>query len=143
MLRRPTRSAARRRETWLLLGRHQLASLATTVVDFGTMIVLVQAFLLSPTIGTAVGAPVGGITNFLLCRGWIFEGHSGTVASQALRYALVSAASAGWNTLGEHLATELTHVPYVLARAAVAIVVSFLWNFPMHRYFVFPEARTS
>jgi putative flippase GtrA len=139
MLERPTRSAARRAETWLLLGRHQLASLATTVVDFGTMIVVVQAFRLSPTVGTAVGAPVGGITNFALCRTWIFERPSGTVASQALRYAVVSAASAAWNTIGEHLATELTRVPYVLARAAVAIAVSFLWNFPMHRYFVFPE----
>jgi putative flippase GtrA len=54
-----------------------------------------------------------------------------------VRYALVSAASAGWNSFGEHLVHDLAHVRYVLARALVAFAVGLLWNFPMQRHFVF------
>jgi hypothetical protein len=31
----------------------------------------------------------------------------------------------------------LLGVPYLLARAIVAVAVSFGWNFPLQRYFVF------
>jgi putative flippase GtrA len=36
---------------------------------------------------------------------------------------------------------DVAGMQYVLARAVVSIVVSLLWNFPMHRRFVFREGR--
>src|SRR5689334_22431042 len=85
---------------WRTLGRHQIGATAATAVDFGTMILLVEVFGLPPVAATPIGASLGGITNFLLGRGWIFRRQTGHVAVQAIRYSLVSAASAGWNTLG-------------------------------------------
>jgi putative flippase GtrA len=124
---------------WRTLGRHQVGATAATVVDFGAMIFFVQAMGLAPVPATAIGAALGGITNFLLGRTWIFRQHSGHVAGQAARYAMVSGAGAGWNALGEHLAHDRAHVQYVVARAMVAVAVSLLWNFPMQREFVFRE----
>ena len=83
---------------------------------------------------------VGAVTYFLLGRAWIFRRQSGHWAAQAARYALVSAASAGLNTLGEHLVHDVARLQYLLARGLVALVVSLVWNFPMQRRFVFREA---
>ena len=80
---------------------------------------------------------LGATSNFFLGRTWVFRRRSESASGQAFRYALVSAASAGWNSFGEHLVHDLAHVRYVLARAFVALAVGVLWNFPMHRHFVF------
>lgn len=125
------------------LGRHQVGSIAATVVDFGTMMLLVEAHLLSPVAATACGASLGAAANFALGRTWIFRAHQGHVAAQAARYAVISAASAGLNALGEYLLHGVAQVQYVVARAVVAAGVSLLWNFPMHRRFVFCERRTT
>jgi putative flippase GtrA len=122
---------------WRTLGRHQLGSIAATIVDFLTMVFVVELAGATPVLGTACGATLGGVTNFLLGRRWIFAAVAGPVLPQALRYAFVSAASAAWNTLGEYLLHNRVGAEYVAARAIVAILVSLLWNFPMQRHFVF------
>ena len=120
--------------------RHQVGSLAATAVDFLVMIACVSAFGLAPGAGTAVGAASGGVTNFILGRRWIFRALEGRASSQALRYALVSAASLLLNAVGEHVLVTTTHLQFVVARVIVSLLVSVLWNFPMQRSFVF---RTS
>ena len=140
MPQRAKRSADGRGEgLWSTLGRHQLGSAVATSLDFATMIALVEGLGLSPVAGTAIGASVGAVTSFSLGRAWIFRRHSGHWAAQAVRYALVSAASAGWNTLGEHVLYDLARLQYVVARVVVSVAVGLLWNFPMQRRFVFRE----
>jgi putative flippase GtrA len=121
------------------LGRHQMGALAATAVDFAAMIFAVERMNLAPAVGTAIGAVLGAIVNFVLARAWIFRLHAGHWTGQAARYALVSGASAGWNTLGEYLVHDAALVPYLPARLLVSIAVSLLWNFPVQRRFVFRE----
>jgi len=120
-----------------MVGRHQIGAFIGTCVDFGTMILLVEALGAPPTAAAAVGATLGGVTNFILGRSWIFRSRSGAASWQAARYAMVSGCSAAWNALGEHIVHDLGHVRYLVARAFVAFAVGVLWNFPMHRRFVF------
>lgn len=127
--------------TWRTLGRHQVGAIVATAVDFGAMIATVEWLRLSPVAATALGATLGAISNFALGRAWVFRRHRGNWTDQALRYAFVSGASAGWNTLGEHLLHDLGHLQYVLARTLVALAVSLAWNFPMQRRFVFREGK--
>ncbi len=133
--------ATARRGRWLALtamfGRHQIASLLSTVVDFGTMIAVVELAHLSPDIGTGLGATLGAVTNFQLGRHFTFVAREERAAPQAARYAVVSAASAGLNTLGEHLLHHVLGVQYMAARVVVSIAVSLFWNFPLQRFFVF------
>ena len=128
---------ARPRRLLALLGRHQIGSVVTTVVDFGVMVLAVELLRISAVLGTVLGSAAGGITNFQLGRHWIFDAGQGNVAGQAVRYALVSGASAGLNALGEYVVHVQLGVGYLPARAIVAVVVSLCWNFPMQRYFVF------
>jgi putative flippase GtrA len=121
----------------LMLGRHQVAALVATAVDFATMIALVELAGARAPVATAVGACSGAVTNFALGRTWAFGARDGAIGPQAARYAVVSSASAAWNAFGEWLAHDVANVPYVLARACVALVVSLAWNYPMQRWFVF------
>jgi putative flippase GtrA len=129
---------------WRVVARHQAGALAATVVDFATMIGCVHAGL-APVAGTAIGASAGAVTNFQLGRRWIFaKGTAGKIPVQAARYAAVSVASLGLNTLGEFVLSNLLHVQYVLARVVVAAVVGVGWNFPLHRSWVFaPPSKPS
>ncbi len=125
-----------------VLGRHQLGAIVATAVDFSVMIALVQTLHARPVLGTVAGALAGAITNFLLGRHWIFDHpapQTDKAHHQAVRYACVSAASLGLNALGVRLLAELAGVQYVVARTIVAAGVSLLWNFPMHRRYVFPS----
>jgi putative flippase GtrA len=123
-----------------MLGRHQIASILATAVDFGAMVLAVELLRASPVLGTGLGATCGAVTNFQLGRHFTFVARDEHPAPQAARYAVVSAASAGLNALGEYGLHDLLGVQYVAARAIVAVAVSFLWNFPLQRYFVFKTA---
>lgn len=108
------------------------------------MIALVELTRLSPVLAAAAGALVGALINFALNRHWVFHAERAPLGGQALRYAVVSAASAGWNALGEHLLFKVVGLHYVLARVMVAVAVSLGWNFPMQRGWVFrAEQRSS
>ncbi len=122
--------------------RHQAGAIFVTALDFGTMSLLVQALGTSAVFGTVVGAALGGVTNFVLGRRWIFAAAGAGEASahgQALRYALVSGASLGLNAAGEYILHDRLGLQFQVARAIIAALVSVAWNFPMHRHFVFPH----
>ena len=124
----------------LVFLRHQASASAATVVDFGTMIALVSLAGAPAVVGTVVGASCGAVTNFLLARAWVFAAKGGKVQTQASRYALVSGGSLLWNACGEYILHDVARIQYVIARAIVAVAVSFFWNYPMHRSYVFrPE----
>jgi putative flippase GtrA len=133
----------RRHPDWRTLAKHQAGALASTAVDFGVMIAVVQALGLSPVMGTVAGATAGASVNFTLGRRWIFPtGGPTRVHPQAVRYAVVSLASLLLNALGEFVLHDLLRVQYVAARLVVAVVVSIAWNYPLHRAWVFAPARS-
>src|SRR5580692_271589 len=114
--------AAGKAGLFTLLGRHQIASIITTAIDFLTMTLAVELLRLSPVAGTVAGATVGAVTNFQLGRHWIYEARThDTAASQGVRYAFVSGASCGLNALGEYLFCNVLGLQYLAARAIVAV----------------------
>jgi len=124
-------------------GRHQLGAIVATVIDFGTMSVLVSGFGLFAPLATAIGAALGGLSNFLLGRHWIFSASEERVADQAWRYALVSGVSLGLNAGGEYVLHDRLGIQYLLARVIIALVVSVGWNFPVQRSFVYARRTTN
>lgn len=123
---------------WL---RHHASSLASAVIDFGIMVACVEALHTRPVPATVAGAACGAVTNFLLGRYWTYQRRDSAARGQALRYALVSAASLAWNAAGEHLLADVLHVQYVLSRVITALIVSNAWNYPLQRFFVFGARR--
>jgi putative flippase GtrA len=120
-------------------GRHQAGSIIATCIDFGTMSLLVSGLGMSAALATAIGAFLGGVSNFLLGRHWIFSAKHEHVGGQAGRYAFVSGASLGFNAGGEYVLHDLLGIQYLLARVIIATVVSVFWNFPVQRAFVYRQ----
>jgi putative flippase GtrA len=135
-----TRESVAGRSVFAHLGRHQIASVLSTAVDFGVMVIAVELLGRSPVVGTIAGASCGAISNFQLGRHFTFGALGDHIGPQALRYALVSGASAGLNALGEYGVHDGLGVQYFAARALVAVAVSLLWNFPLQRHFVFRQS---
>lgn len=119
---------------WL---RHRAGALAATAVDFGIMIGLVELLHQGAVVATGAGALCGAVTNFVLGRSWIFRRTDAAARGQAVRYAIVSGASLGLNALGEYALVVRLGVAYLPARVLVATVVGNLWNYPLHKFFVF------
>jgi putative flippase GtrA len=107
------------------------------------MVAVVEAFHVSAAIATFIGASLGAITNFTVSRVWAFRTRHLPLMGQAVRYAMVSFGSVMINSLGEWLVNGRMHVEYIVARLLVSVAVSLLWNFPMHRGFVFRDRSST
>lgn len=123
------------------LGRSQIASLTATVVDFCTLIFLVEIGHVWYVAATATGALLGAIINFILGRHWTFEADHEAVHGQAVRYTAVSAASLALNSLGVYLLTDYIGLHYAISKTITAFLVGILFNFPLHRRFVFRRQK--
>ena len=55
----------------------------------------------------------------------------------ALKYLIVWTGSIVLNTAGTYLLTELTGSYFIWSKAVVSVVVAFLWNYQMQRFFVY------
>jgi putative flippase GtrA len=119
------------------LRRSQIASLSATLVDFGSLIFLVEIGHVWYVAATATGAFLGALVNFVLGRHWSFVAHHEAVHGQAIRYAAVSAVSLVLNSLGVYLLTDDFGIHYAISKAITAFLVGILFNFPLHRRFVF------
>jgi len=124
-----------------LLGRHQLAAFAATLVDFSSMIAFVELAGAPPPIATFASALLGGVTNFMLSRVWAYrDRHDGSVHGQAAGYAAVSLGGAALNSILLAI-VMLAPLPYVIGRAVVSIAVSLFYTYPLHTRFVFRVIR--
>lgn len=118
-------------------GRSQVASLTATAVDFGTLVLLVEAFRIWYVGATAFGAFVGAVTSFTFGRHWCFEAFSGPLWRQASRYAAVSGVSLLLNSGGVFVLTDFGGLKYTASKVVTALLVGVFFNFPLHRSFVF------
>ena len=123
------------------LRRSQIASLTATVVDFSSLIFLVEIGQVWYVAATATGAFLGAIVNFILGRHWSFTADHDAVRGQAIRYAAVSALSLVLNSLGVYLLTDYIGIHYAISKAITAFLVGILFNFPLHRRFVFGRQK--
>ena len=120
-----------------------IASLAATVVDFGTLTLWVEGFHGFYPIGVAMGAALGAITNFTINRIWSFnDAEPSKLGPQAFRYGVVSVGSLLLNTGFVYLVTEKLHVHYMLSKIAVAFIVGLVFNYPLHRHYVYPKQES-
>ncbi len=126
---------------WKRFSKAQVSALAATVVDFGTLVFLVELLHAAYPFGVATGAFAGAITNFFLNRHWSFQAVGSPLRGQALRYVLVSAGSLVLNTLGVIFWTEALQLHYVQSKVLTAVLVGVLFNYPLHRDFVYRSKK--
>ncbi len=125
------------------IGRFVRANLSSTIAS-GLEYVLVTALVLSGVhylAAATAGAVTGAVADFSLKRHWAFDRASvGAVHHEGFRYLVVAVFSLLLNLALAYLLVDGLHLPAVPGVIAASLVVGFVWNYPLHRYFVFRSA---
>lgn len=123
--------------------RANASTLLATGIEWGLVTVLVRAggnYL----IAAAMGAVLGALMDFGIKRKWAFMRRgAGSLHVESTRYLAVAVLSLGWNLGTTFGLVHWLHVPPVPGIIGASVLVGVLWNYPLHRLFVFPENDTS
>lgn len=117
--------------------RAQISSILATLVDWGALFFLVERLHVWYVIAVAAGSLLGAVTNFLLNRYWTFTATHRRLHRQAIRYFFTAIGSMALNTGGVYLLTEFGKVHYSISVISVALLVGWLFNYPIQRLWVF------
>ncbi len=119
--------------------RNGAAAAIATAVDFSAVVCMVELSRLSPVVATLLGCAIGAVINFLVNRFWAFEWRRPTLTMVA-RYGFVSSTSAGLNAGLLAILLLLPSLNYAFVWWIVRGTVFLLWNFPLHRDYVFGDS---
>lgn len=122
-------------EVWRFV-RAQVSSAVATFVDWALMLGLMTGGV-SYLIAVAAGHVAGAITDFSVKKFWAFGAKGGPMEKQAGRYLVAWVGSLAINEGLAWLAIEKLSLPARPSVIVISAVVGFLWNYPLHRYFVF------
>jgi len=131
--------------------RAQLSSQLASYVDFLVSFLIAYLFNIFYGFATFIGQICGGITNCVVNYRWTFKAKNVKKRYVAIRYLPVWSVSLFLNTTGTVLLTELLYkIPwlkeasgffydniFMLSKAIVSLLVGYLWNYNMHRFFVY------
>lgn len=115
----------------------QFASLSGTIIDFSTTIVSVEVFGLWYVTANIAGNILGGLTNFMLGRIWVFQARGEKVYLQAVRYIIVWVGNIILNTSGVFILTHYMNISYIYSKVIISLFVGIGWNYLLQKYFVF------
>ena len=136
---------------FLMFIRAQLSAQVATFVDFLLSITLNQLGVYY-VYATFIGSLTGGLVNCTINYKWTFHTDDCRPANVMMKYILVWTGSICLNIWGTFLLTELLSgrigffglsesLAFVIAKMIVAVSVAILWNYNLHRVFVFKDAH--
>ena len=117
-----------------------LASLSASFCDYIITILMVKMYF-DPLTSSITGNVFGGLINFLICRHWVFDARNGSVALQSKKYLLVWTGNLLINAFGLYIFINVLKVPYITAKIITSIVVSFAYNYPIQKRYVFKTTQ--
>ena len=119
--------------------RANISSVTASGLDWVLVTVLV-VLRLHYLAAAAAGALTGAMADFSLKRHWAFRRmKTGAIHEESLRYLGTSAASLVWNLVAAYLIVDGLGMRPVPGVIAASIIVGVFWNYPLHRFYVFPE----
>ena len=143
---------AKKRHSLFMFLRAQLSAQFATLADFILTYVCFQWLGIYYVMATSIGAITGGIVNCVINYKWAFATKDCQFKWVFFKYILVWIGSFLLNVGGGYLLVELLkHHTYlwerasgfylIIAKVIVAVIVSVGWNYVLHRYFVFQDAK--
>ena len=132
--------------------RAQLSAQFATLADFVLTFVCFRWLGIYYLLATSIGAIAGGIINCVINYKWAFATKDCQFKWVFFKYVLVWIGSFILNVGGVYLLVEFmqdnTHLwekasgfYLIIAKVIASIIVSVGWNYVLHRYFVFQDAK--
>ncbi|MDC7228436.1 MAG: 1-acyl-sn-glycerol-3-phosphate acyltransferase [Spirochaetales bacterium] len=113
--------------------RALLSSLAAAVLDYLTMILLVEFLKVNPLTAGTISMLLGLVFVYFAGRLWIYPPVPGyAVGAEAIFFAAISFLGAGIHTVALSLGLNYLPLHYVVIKAAASTLM-FCWNFSMRR----------
>ena len=123
-------------ELWTFC-KAQFSAQVATLCDFSLSFLLAEVAGVYYVVASFLGALVGGVANCAMNYRWVFDAKRLKKLRVARRYFVVWSGSITFNTLGTYALTELSGRHFMLAKAAVAVVVAVAWNYQLQRRWVY------
>lgn len=135
--------------------RAQFSSQISSVTDFLVTILCAKLFHIYYVYATGIGSIVGGIVNCFINYYWTFKAKDCKKKYVVIKYVLVWIGSFFLNTWGVYLMTEsIQSLPWVqetlshffddiflVSKLFVSLLVGWVWNYNMHRIFVYKDCK--
>ena len=126
--------------TLVQLPRALIASTVVSALDFGLLVILVEAIGWAPDIAAVTSFVIAGLLQYILCATWVFAASGNAVGFVA--FMLLNSVALGITWLTMTLVHDHAGVHYTIAKL-IAFVFAFVWNFVSRKYFVFRTVRAS
>ncbi|KDN54295.1 GtrA family protein [Flavobacterium seoulense] len=123
----------------------QVAAFVGGITDYGIMILLTEVFKLHFSFSILISGTVGAVINFSINRFWVFKnqsGYSSHINSQLFKFALVVLGSISLKSLGTLIFQKAFQIDYRIGRVVTDLFVSYGFNYPLIKYWVFKIKKT-
>jgi putative flippase GtrA len=117
----------------------QVSAIISTAADFSITWILTSFVGFWYVLSSFTGTTVGGITNFMINRHWVFKITAANKSTQIFKYLLVWTGSITLNTLGVYFLTDLLNVFYLFSKVLMSVFVGVFFNYHFQNSFVFSE----
>jgi putative flippase GtrA len=114
-----------------------ISSLIASLMDFAIFTCCVEIFKMPTVVAGVIGVCCGGLINFFIGRGWVFQSKEGKMNRQAFRYLLVWTGNMLLNVGGIYLAIDIAGLPAMAGKIVVSLLVACAYNYPLQKRYVF------
>jgi len=135
--------------TWAsikLFLKAQVSAFSGGVTDYGVMILLTEWLHIHFTISILISGTLGGMVNFCINRFWAFksnDGYCSSTSGQLIRFFTVVLGSISLKSAGTYLLHSSLNLDYKLGRLLIDSIVSYGFNYPLMKYWVFKINKLS
>lgn len=133
-----------RKKAILTFLQAQVAAFVGGITDYGLMILLTEVFKLHFTFSILISGTIGAIINFSINRFWVFKnqsGYSSPINSQLFKFALVVLGSISLKSFGTLVFQKVFQIDYRIGRLITDSFVSYGFNYPLIKYWVFKVSK--
>lgn len=110
--------------------------LSGLLVDFGVTWFLKEMVKIHKYVANAIGFTLAATSNYVLNRIWTFDSHNPAIATEYIKFLVISIIGLGINTLILWLLVSKARQKFYLSKL-FAIAVVTIWNFFMNWIFTF------
>jgi putative flippase GtrA len=124
----------------LMFIKAQAVFILGSLADFSTTFLFVEIIHWPYLAGNFTGDIFGALTQFLLCRGWVFHAERKKISSQIIKFIWVYAGNLLLSAAGVYVLTHFLGIHYMISKLFTSITLGLTYNYFLQKQFVFPSS---
>jgi putative flippase GtrA len=117
----------------------QFSSIISTLADYSITWILTSVIGFWYVISSFTGSAIGGATNFVINRHWVFKTANNQRIIEIFRYLIVWTGSILLNTLCVYLFTDILRIYYLFSKVITSVFIGVFFNYYFQNTYVFND----